>query len=162
MKSDEFSGKMLDDHIEVFCYCNFDYYRNLFWCFCISIYEKEKGSCSGQYCLYWNYVCAVSDTAADWQFSAYMLGVVAAFLVMYVQDRRNIYQKIFLAVTFFSIRWLAVAMADRLDDFITKAFGFWEYDCRKTMAAIWTLCWNENSGYCALYRFPCSCNRSDQ
>lgn len=121
MKSDEFSGKMLDDHIEVFCYCNFDYYRNLFWCFCISIYEKEKGSCSGQYCLYWNYVCAVSDTAADWQFSAYMLGVVAAFLVMYVQDRRNIYQKIFLAVTFFSIRWLAVAMAGRMDDFITKA-----------------------------------------
>ena len=106
MKSDEFSGKMLDDHIEVFCYCNFNYYRNLFWCFCISIYEKEKGSCFGQYCLYWNYVCAVYDTAADWQFSAYMLGVVAAFLVMYVQDRRNIYQKIFLAVTFFSIRWL--------------------------------------------------------
>ena len=95
-------------------------------------------------------------------FSAYMLGVVAAFLVMYVQDRRNIYQKIFLAVTFFSIRWLAVAMADRLDDFYHKSFGFWEYDCRKTMAAIWTLCWNENSGYCALYRFPCSCNRSDQ
>ena len=57
-------------------------------------------------------------------FSAYMLGVVAAFLVMYVQDRRNIYQKIFLAVTFFSIRWLAVAMADRLDDFITKALVF--------------------------------------
>ena len=54
-------------------------------------------------------------------FSAYMLGVVAAFLVMYIQDRRNIYQKIFLAVTFFSIRWLAVAMAGRLDDFITKA-----------------------------------------
>ena len=57
-------------------------------------------------------------------FSAYMLGVVAAFLVMYVQDRRNIYQKIFLAVTFFSIRWLAVAMAGRLDDFITKALVF--------------------------------------
>lgn len=57
-------------------------------------------------------------------FSAYMLGVVGAFLVMYVQDRRNIYQKIFLAVTFFSIRWLAVAMAGRLDDFITKALVF--------------------------------------
>ena len=94
-------------------------------------------------------------------FSAYMLGVVAAFLVMYVQDRRNIYQKIFLAVTFFSIRWLAVAMAGRMDDFITKAL-VWEYDCRKTMAAIWTLCWNKNSGYCALHRFPCSRNRSDQ
>ena len=57
-------------------------------------------------------------------FSAYMLGVVAAFLVMYVQDRRNIYQKIFLAVTFFSIRWLAVAMAGRLDDLVTKALVF--------------------------------------
>lgn len=43
---------------------------------------------------------------------------------MYVQDRRNIYQKIFLAVTFFSIRWLAVAMAGRMDDFITKALVF--------------------------------------
>lgn len=94
-------------------------------------------------------------------FSAYMLGVMAAFLVMYVQDRRNIYQKIFLAVTFFSIRWLAVAMADRLDDFITKALVFGN-TIGKTMAAICTLCWNENSGYCALYRFPCSCNRSDQ
>lgn len=161
MKSDEFSGKMLDDHIEVFCYCNFDYYRNLFRCFCISIYEKEKGSCSGQYCLYWNYVCAVSDTAADWQFSAYMLGVVAAFLVMYVQDRRNIYQKIFLAVTFFlsvglRLQWQAEWMI------LSQKLWFWKYDCRKTMAAICTLCWNENSGYCALYRFPCSCNRSDQ
>ena len=57
-------------------------------------------------------------------FSAYMLGVVAAFLVMYVQDRRNIYQKIFLAITFFSIRWLTVAMAARLDDLVTKALVF--------------------------------------
>ena len=57
-------------------------------------------------------------------FSAYMLGATAAFLVMYVQDRRSICQKIFLAVTFFSIRWLAVAMAGRLDDLITKALVF--------------------------------------
>lgn len=94
-------------------------------------------------------------------FSAYMLGVVAAFLVMYVQDRRNIYQKIFLAVTFFlsvglRLQWQADWMI------LSQKLWFWEYDCRKTMAAICTLCWNENSGYCALYRFPCSCNRSDQ
>lgn len=57
-------------------------------------------------------------------FSAYLLGAAAAFLVMYIQDRRNTYQKIFLAVTFFSIRWLAVAMAGRLDDFIKKALVF--------------------------------------
>lgn len=43
-------------------------------------------------------------------FSAYLIGVIAAFLVMYAEDRRNIYQKIFLAITFFSIRWLAVAI----------------------------------------------------
>ena len=54
-------------------------------------------------------------------FSAYLIGVIAAFLAMYVEDRRNIYQKIFLAITFFSIRWLTVAMAARLDDLVTKA-----------------------------------------
>lgn len=57
-------------------------------------------------------------------FSAYLIGVIAAFLAMYVEDRRNIYQKIFLAITFFSIRWLTVAMAARLDDLVTKAFVF--------------------------------------
>ena len=57
-------------------------------------------------------------------FSAYLIGVIAAFLVMYAEDRRNIYQKIFLAITFFSIRWLTVAMAARLDDPVTKALVF--------------------------------------
>lgn len=57
-------------------------------------------------------------------FSAYLIGVIAAFLAMYVDDRRNIYQKIFLAITFFSIRWLTVAMAARLDDLVTKALVF--------------------------------------
>ena len=57
-------------------------------------------------------------------FSAYLIGVMAAFLVMYVEDRRNIYQKISLAITFFSIRWLTVAMAGRLDDLVTKALVF--------------------------------------
>lgn len=57
-------------------------------------------------------------------FSAYLIGVIAAFLAMYVEDRRNIYQKIFLAITFLSIRWLTVAMAARLDDLVTKALVF--------------------------------------
>lgn len=59
-----------------------------------------------------------------YNFSAYLIGVIAAFLAMYVEDRRNIYQKIFLAITFFSIRWLTVAMAARLDDLVTKALVF--------------------------------------
>lgn len=64
-------------------------------------------------------------------FSAYLIGVIAAFLAMYVEDRRNIYQKIFLAITFFSIRWLTVAMAARLDDLVTKALVFWNMSAEK-------------------------------
>ena len=64
-------------------------------------------------------------------FSAYLIGVIAAFLTMYVEDRKNIYQKIFLAITFFSIRWLTVAMADRLDDLVTKALVFRNMDAEK-------------------------------
>jgi len=64
-------------------------------------------------------------------FSAYLIGVIAAFLAMYVEDRRNIYQKIFLAITFFSIRWLTVAMADRLDDLVTKALVFRNMNAEK-------------------------------
>ena len=64
-------------------------------------------------------------------FSAYLIGVIAAFLAMYVDDRRNIYQKIFLAITFFSIRWLTVAMAARLDDLVTKALVFRNMDAEK-------------------------------
>ena len=57
-------------------------------------------------------------------FFAYMIGVIAAFIVMYAEDRRNIYQKIFLSVTFFSIRWPAVAMAAKLDNLIEKILVF--------------------------------------
>ena len=64
-------------------------------------------------------------------FSAYLIGVVAAFLVMYAEDRRNLYQKIFLAITFFSIRWLAAAMAVSLDDPITKTLIFREMETGK-------------------------------
>lgn len=64
-------------------------------------------------------------------FSAYLIGVIAAFLAMYIEDRRNIYQKIFLAITFFSIRWLTVAMAARLDDLVTKALVFQNMSAEK-------------------------------
>lgn len=70
-------------------------------------------------------------------FSAYLIGVIAAFLAMYVEDRRNIYQKIFLAIIS-------------------------EYECRKSVVAIRTICWNQSFGYCTLYCFYCGCNRTDQ
>ncbi len=96
-------------------------------CFGVFVYpymKKEKGSCSGQYCLYWNYVCAVSDTAADWQFFCIYAGSCGCISCdVCTGQKKHLSENIF-AVTFFSIRWLAVAMADRLDDFITKALVF--------------------------------------
>lgn len=43
-------------------------------------------------------------------FTAYSIGMAAAFLVMYRTDRRNFRQKIFIAVTFFALRWLSAYM----------------------------------------------------
>ena len=48
-------------------------------------------------------------------FVAYSAGILAAFVVMYVQDHRNVEQKIFLSITFFSLRWLSIAMANKID-----------------------------------------------
>lgn len=51
-------------------------------------------------------------------FIAYSLGIFAAFLVMCVIDRRSFKQKLFLSVTFFSIRWLSLAMRNCIDKFL--------------------------------------------
>ncbi len=51
---------------------------------------------------------------------AYAIGILAAFIVMYVEDRRNVEQKIFLVVTFFSIRWFAIAMAGKIDSILIE------------------------------------------
>ncbi len=48
---------------------------------------------------------------------AYFIGTLAAFAVMCVEDRRNINQKIFLSVTFFSLRWLSASMTGIMDRF---------------------------------------------
>ncbi len=52
--------------------------------------------------------------------AAYFIGVLAALFVMCVEDRRNINQKIFLAVTFFSLRWLSFSMANIIDVFLDR------------------------------------------
>lgn len=48
---------------------------------------------------------------------AYFIGTSAAFAVMCAEDRRNINQKIFLSVTFFSLRWLSASMAGIINRF---------------------------------------------
>ncbi len=127
MKSDEFSGKMLDDHR------NFSVIAILIItgiCFgvCISIYEKKKKEAAlGQYCLYWNYVCAVSDTAADWQFFLPYAGSCGCISCdVCTGQKKHLSEKIFCSDIFF-YPLFAVAMAGRMDDFITKLW-FWEYD----------------------------------
>lgn len=47
---------------------------------------------------------------------AYGLGVLAGFLVMCGMDRRNYCQKIFIATTFFSLRWLCTFMTSILTE----------------------------------------------
>ena len=44
-------------------------------------------------------------------FAAYSIGILSAFIVMCRIDRRNYKQKIFMAATFFSLRWLSYYMA---------------------------------------------------
>lgn len=48
-------------------------------------------------------------------FLAYSLGILAAFLVMCRIDRRNYCQKIFIMITFFSLRWLSGYMSQVVD-----------------------------------------------
>ena len=48
---------------------------------------------------------------------AFFIGTLAAFAVMCAEDRRNISQKIFLSVTFFSLRWLSASMVGIMDRF---------------------------------------------
>ena len=43
-------------------------------------------------------------------FAAYSMGIWSAFIVMCRIDRRNYKQKTFIAVTFFSLRWLSEYM----------------------------------------------------
>lgn len=49
-------------------------------------------------------------------FTAYALGSLAVFLVMCGMERRNYSQKAFLSITYFSLRWFTVTMAELLYD----------------------------------------------
>lgn len=53
-------------------------------------------------------------------FAAYSLGIFAAFLTMYYLDRKNTAQKIFLCVTFFSLRGFSFAMENCIDKEYTR------------------------------------------
>ena len=50
---------------------------------------------------------------------AYVIGVCAGFAVMWLLDRNNLAQKIFLSVTFFSLRWMSSSLANHLNNRLT-------------------------------------------
>lgn len=57
----------------------------------------------------------------------YILGTMAAFLIMYLTDRKYISQKLFLAITFFSLRWQAfrivVYINNEVDGIMVRIVG---------------------------------------
>lgn len=53
-------------------------------------------------------------------FLAYSIGIWLAFGVMCVTDRRNYRQKIFITVTFYSIRWLSAYLTQTFSDVISR------------------------------------------
>lgn len=56
-------------------------------------------------------------------FLAYALGTAAGFLTMYLLERRNTGQKIFLSVTFFSLRWLSATIVRCILEQISSMTG---------------------------------------
>lgn len=51
-------------------------------------------------------------------FTAYSIGIIAAFIVMCISDRRNYCQKIYIAVTFFSLRYFSSFITEIINSFI--------------------------------------------
>ncbi|MCI8326836.1 MAG: sensor histidine kinase [Lachnospiraceae bacterium] len=51
-------------------------------------------------------------------FTAYSVGIFVAFLVMCAIDHRNYQQKVFLAITFFSLRWLGAYMTRMIATYV--------------------------------------------
>ena len=61
-----------------------------------------------RYCLYWNYVCAVSDTAADWQFFCIFDAVSYTHLDVYKRQSEDTSKvKNFLGNMSVFTRWYA-------------------------------------------------------
>ncbi len=141
-------------------YCNFDYYRNLFWCFCISIYEKEKGSLLVSIVVYIGIMSVLYLIQTDWQFFCIYAGSCGCIScdVCTGEAEKHLSENISCSDIFLSV---GLQLQWRTDWMILSQ-KLWFQNRLQEKQLRWTLCWNENSGYCALYRFPCSCNRSDQ
>ena len=78
-----------------------------FYCFVMPFLQKQKHAwCIGaSYFLCMVFLYYIPPSLNN--FTAYGIGVMVAFSVMCVLDARNLRQKIFLAITFFLLRWIS-------------------------------------------------------
>ena len=115
---------MLDGYIENFCYCTPYDYRNLFWKICLSLYKKKKGAVAVSIVYITIMLVLYMIPPQIDNFSAYLIGVIAAFLANVCRGQKKYISENISCNYVFSIRWLTVAMAGRLDDLVTKALVF--------------------------------------
>ena len=72
-------------------------------------------------------------------FTAYSMGVLAAFLVMCLTERERYRQKMFIAVTFFSLRWLSLYMIGALFQRIFLRMTYTSYMGGNEWGRFWSL-----------------------
>lgn len=88
--------------------------------FCIPFVEQKKHALAVgvSYAAMLQFLWVVPINIGN--FTVYSLSVAAGFLVLYALERNRVMQKIFLAVTFFSIRWITAAIGNCLYIWIAK------------------------------------------
>lgn len=75
--------------------------------------KKDKAFCVGAAYIFAMCILSVVPVMLG-NFAAYSIGILSAFLVMCWIDRRNYRQKIYIVITFFSLRWLSSYLASTL------------------------------------------------
>lgn len=72
-------------------------------------------------------------------FTAYSIGIIAAFIVMCISDRRNYCQKIFIAVTFFSLRYFSSFITGITNFFIYSLIADYIYMSQKMSFIVYVI-----------------------
>lgn len=72
-------------------------------------------------------------------FTAYSIGIIAAFIVMCMLDRRNYCQKIFIAVTFFSLRYFSAFITEIINYFIYHLIADYIYMGQKISFIVYVI-----------------------
>ena len=88
--------------------------------------EKKRGACYAAAIYFLTMLLIYMIPLYD-AYAMFLIGILVAFSAICWVDRRNYRQKLFLVVTFFSLNWFAVAMADILYDGLYEFAGNTKY-----------------------------------